>query len=100
MNHKSQCWTSRPAPFGRDADLLCVLPFSRFGSSSSTEPLTASRCSLERDDSAGGSLYRRDFFSQLSGQTFYNNEYGHLSEEGFCDFFASPDGPCLASSNV
>uniref|UniRef100_A0A8C6TEL3 Vascular endothelial growth factor receptor 3 n=1 Tax=Neogobius melanostomus TaxID=47308 RepID=A0A8C6TEL3_9GOBI len=34
---------------------------------------------------------RPNFFSQLSGQTFYNNEYGHLSEEGFCDFFSSPD---------
>lgn len=45
-------------------------------------------------------MYRREFFSQLSGQTFYNNEYGHLSEEGFCDFFASPDASCLASTNV
>ncbi|XP_054452941.1 vascular endothelial growth factor receptor 3 [Anoplopoma fimbria] len=73
---------------------------SRMGSSSSTEPLTASHGSLGRSSGAGGSRHRPHFFSQLSGQTFYNNEYGHLSEEGFCDFFSSPDGPCLASSNV
>lgn len=71
---------------------------SRVSSSSSTEPLTASHGSLGRSyDSARP---RPNFFSQLSGQTFYNNEYGHLSEEGFCDFFSSPDVQCLASSNV
>ncbi|GLD62043.1 vascular endothelial growth factor receptor 3, partial [Lates japonicus] len=73
---------------------------SRIGSSSSTEPLTASHGSLGRSSDAGSSRHRPNFFSQLSGQTFYNNEYGHLSEEGFCDFFSSPDAPCLASSNV
>ncbi|XP_031713580.1 vascular endothelial growth factor receptor 3 [Anarrhichthys ocellatus] len=73
---------------------------SRMGSSSSTEPLTASHGSLGRSSGAGSSRHRPNFFSQLSGQTFYNNEYGHLSEEGFCDFFSSPDAPCLASSNV
>lgn len=72
---------------------------SRIGSSSSTEPLTASHGSLGR--SSGADMHHRPhFFSQLSGQTFYNNEYGHLSEEGFCDFFSSPDASCLASSNV
>ncbi|XP_060935672.1 vascular endothelial growth factor receptor 3 [Limanda limanda] len=70
---------------------------SRIGSSSSTEPLTASHGSLGR---SSGARHRPKFFSQLSGQTFYNNEYGHLSEDGFCDFFSSPDTPCLASSNV
>ncbi|XP_040029735.2 vascular endothelial growth factor receptor 3 [Gasterosteus aculeatus] len=69
---------------------------SRMGSSSSTEPLTASHGSLGRSSSR----HHPHFFSQLSGQTFYNNEYGHLSEEGFCDFFSSPEAPCLASSNV
>ncbi|XP_034739086.1 vascular endothelial growth factor receptor 3 [Etheostoma cragini] len=72
---------------------------SRMGSSSSTEPLTASHGSLGRS-SAGSSMHHPNFFSQLSGQTFYNNEYGHLSEEGFCDFFSSPDALCPASSNV
>uniref|UniRef100_A0A8C6KDN2 Vascular endothelial growth factor receptor 3 n=1 Tax=Nothobranchius furzeri TaxID=105023 RepID=A0A8C6KDN2_NOTFU len=43
---------------------------------------------------------RPTFFSQLSGQTFYNNEYGHLTEEGFCDFYSPPNTPCLASSDV
>ncbi|XP_011609065.2 vascular endothelial growth factor receptor 3 isoform X1 [Takifugu rubripes] len=70
----------------------------RMGSSSSTEPLMASHGSL--DGNQGAFRHRPSFFSQLSGQTFYNNEYGHLSEEGFCDFFASPKTPCLASSNV
>ncbi|XP_034545105.1 vascular endothelial growth factor receptor 3 isoform X2 [Notolabrus celidotus] len=73
---------------------------SRIGSSSSTEPLTASHGSLGRSSGVISSRHRPHFFSQLSGQTFYNNEYGHLSEEGFCDFFSSPDAPCLASSNV
>uniref|UniRef100_A0A3B4X9G2 Vascular endothelial growth factor receptor 3 n=1 Tax=Seriola lalandi dorsalis TaxID=1841481 RepID=A0A3B4X9G2_SERLL len=63
-------------------------------------PLTASHGSLGRSFGASSSRHRPNFFSQLSGQTFYNNEYGHLSEEGFCDFFSSPDAPCLASSNV
>uniref|UniRef100_A0A671VGK2 Vascular endothelial growth factor receptor 3 n=1 Tax=Sparus aurata TaxID=8175 RepID=A0A671VGK2_SPAAU len=63
-------------------------------------PLTASHGSLGRSSGACSSRHRPNFFSQLSGQTFYNNEYGHLSEEGFCDFFSSPDAPCLASSNV
>uniref|UniRef100_A0A7N8X062 Vascular endothelial growth factor receptor 3 n=1 Tax=Mastacembelus armatus TaxID=205130 RepID=A0A7N8X062_9TELE len=48
----------------------------------------------------GSSRHHSNFFTQLSGQTFYNNEYGHLSEEGFCDFFSSPDTPSLASSHV
>lgn len=78
---------------------FCSVP-SRISSSSSTEPLTASHGSLGRSSGAGNSRHRPNFFSQLSGQTFYNNEYGHLSEEGFCDFFSSPDAPCLASSNV
>ncbi|XP_049442052.1 vascular endothelial growth factor receptor 3 isoform X2 [Epinephelus fuscoguttatus] len=73
---------------------------SRMGSSSSTEPLTASHGSLSRSSGIGTSMHHPNFFSQLSGQTFYNNEYGHLSEEGFCDFFSSPDAPCPASSNV
>ncbi|XP_074530633.1 vascular endothelial growth factor receptor 3 isoform X2 [Halichoeres trimaculatus] len=73
---------------------------SRIGSSSSTEPLTVSHGSLGRSSGVISSRHRPHFFSQLSGQTFYNNEYGHLSEEGFCDFFSSPDAPCLASSNV
>ncbi|XP_072294039.1 vascular endothelial growth factor receptor 3 isoform X2 [Eucyclogobius newberryi] len=71
---------------------------SRMGSSSSTEPLTASHGSLSWSN--GHPKPRPNFFSQLSGQTFYNNEYGHLSEEGFCDFFSSPDALCLATSNV
>eukprot|EP00064_Thunnus_orientalis_P000127 superscaffoldBa00000006_g127 len=73
---------------------------SRISSSSSTEPLTASHGSLGRSSGTSSSRHCPNFFSQLSGQTFYNNEYGHLSEEGFCDFFSSPDAPCLASSNV
>uniref|UniRef100_H3CW91 Vascular endothelial growth factor receptor 3 n=1 Tax=Tetraodon nigroviridis TaxID=99883 RepID=H3CW91_TETNG len=63
----------------------------RMDSSSSTEPLTASHASLGGNGGAGGFRHCPSFFSQLSGQTFYNNEYGHLSEDGFCDFFASPD---------
>ncbi|XP_056124917.1 vascular endothelial growth factor receptor 3 isoform X1 [Rhinichthys klamathensis goyatoka] len=43
---------------------------------------------------------RPPFFSQLSGQTFYNNEYGQLSEEGVCDFFSSSDQVCPATSNL
>lgn len=79
---------------------LCPV-HSRMGSSSSTEPLTASHGSLDRNHGVGGFRHRPSFFNQLSGQTFYNNEYGQLSEDGFCDFFASPDAPCLqASSNM
>uniref|UniRef100_A0A8C1BJP8 Vascular endothelial growth factor receptor 3 n=1 Tax=Cyprinus carpio carpio TaxID=630221 RepID=A0A8C1BJP8_CYPCA len=38
-------------------------------------------------------------------QTFYNNEYGQLSEEGVSDFFSSSEqavyeGACLATSNL
>uniref|UniRef100_A0A8C1XIM1 Vascular endothelial growth factor receptor 3 n=1 Tax=Cyprinus carpio TaxID=7962 RepID=A0A8C1XIM1_CYPCA len=53
-----------------------------------------------------GSTLHPPFFSQLSGQTFYNNEYGQLSEEeGVSDFFSSSDqaiyqGACLATSNL
>uniref|UniRef100_A0A8C7GDG5 Vascular endothelial growth factor receptor 3 n=1 Tax=Oncorhynchus kisutch TaxID=8019 RepID=A0A8C7GDG5_ONCKI len=58
-------------------------------------PLTNSIISLS-------SRHRPAFLSQLSGQTFYNNEYGQLSEEGrVLDFFSSPDDTrCLASSNL
>ncbi|KAM8848577.1 vascular endothelial growth factor receptor 3 [Synchiropus picturatus] len=59
---------------------------SRMSSSSSTEPLTAA-------DSSLGS----NFFSQMSGQTFYNNEYGRLSEDGF---FSAADSTFLPSSAV
>ncbi|XP_061901702.1 vascular endothelial growth factor receptor 3 isoform X2 [Entelurus aequoreus] len=76
----------------------------RMSSSSSTEPLTSSHGSLGRSFGATNSRHCPNFFSQLSGQTFYNNEYGHLSEEGFCggggDFFSPPNAPCLASSDV
>lgn len=57
--------------------------------------------------SSNGSLntLRPGFFSQLSGQTFYNNEYGQLSEEGVSDFFSSSDQAaydraCPATSNL
>ncbi|XP_072252076.1 vascular endothelial growth factor receptor 3 [Leuresthes tenuis] len=73
---------------------------SRMSSTSSTEPLTASHSFMGQNTGTDSSRHRPNFFSQLSGQTFYNNEYGHLSEEGFCDFYSSPDTPCLASSNV
>ncbi|KAL6479974.1 hypothetical protein MHYP_G00110070 [Metynnis hypsauchen] len=58
-----------------------------------------------RTSSICSSRHRPAFFSQLSGQTFYNNEYGQLSEEGVCDFFSSPDlavteGSCPATSNL
>ncbi|KAM3867076.1 vascular endothelial growth factor receptor 3 [Diretmus argenteus] len=55
----------------------------------STERLTASRGSL--GEGSGSFRHRPAFLSHLSGQTFYNNEYGQLSEEGVCDFFSSPD---------
>ncbi|KAM9741441.1 vascular endothelial growth factor receptor 3 [Menidia menidia] len=73
---------------------------SRMSSTSSTEPLTAAHGPTGHTGGSDGSRHRPHFFSQLSGQTFYNNEYGHLSEEGFCDFYSPPDTPCLASSNV
>lgn len=53
-----------------------------------------------------GGRPRPPFLSQLSGQTFYNNEYGQLSEEAMgLDFFSVPDdlvseGSCPASSNL
>uniref|UniRef100_A0A671S8L3 Vascular endothelial growth factor receptor 3 n=1 Tax=Sinocyclocheilus anshuiensis TaxID=1608454 RepID=A0A671S8L3_9TELE len=55
--------------------------------------------------SSSDSTLRPPFFSQLSGQTFYNNEYGQLSEEGVSDFFSSSDqaiyqGACPATSNL
>ncbi|XP_061542275.1 LOW QUALITY PROTEIN: vascular endothelial growth factor receptor 3 [Phycodurus eques] len=73
----------------------------RMSSSSSTEPLTAPHGSLGRSFGSTSST-RPNFLNQLSGQTFYNNEYGHLSEEGFCssDFFSSTNAPCFASSNM
>ncbi|XP_012989053.3 vascular endothelial growth factor receptor 3 isoform X2 [Esox lucius] len=54
-------------------------------------------------ESSGGSTSRERpvFLSQLSGQTFYNNEYGQLSEGGgVLDFSSSDDAPhsCLASN--
>ncbi|XP_052470152.1 vascular endothelial growth factor receptor 3 isoform X4 [Carassius gibelio] len=55
---------------------------------------------------SSGSTLRPPFFSQLSGQTFYNNEYGQLlEEEGVSDFFSSSDqavyeGACPATSNL
>ncbi|XP_059918813.1 LOW QUALITY PROTEIN: vascular endothelial growth factor receptor 3 [Gadus macrocephalus] len=62
--------------------------------SRSTECLTGSQAST-------GSRHRPGFHSQLSGQTFYNNEYGQLSEHGgVCDFFSSADPTCPATSNL
>ncbi|CAL8263554.1 unnamed protein product [Lota lota] len=62
--------------------------------SRSTECLTGSQAST-------GSRHRPGFLSQLSGQTFYNNEYGQLSEHGgVCDFFSSADATCPATSNL
>lgn len=90
-----QIYRKRWSSLGLDINLVCSF-LSRIGSSSSTEPLTASHGSLDRSSFR----HRPNFFSQLSGQTFYNNEYGHLSEEGFCDFFASHEASCPASSNV
>uniref|UniRef100_A0A7N8XCV6 Vascular endothelial growth factor receptor 3 n=1 Tax=Mastacembelus armatus TaxID=205130 RepID=A0A7N8XCV6_9TELE len=58
------------------------------------------RLIMQNLSGTGSSRHHSNFFTQLSGQTFYNNEYGHLSEEGFCDFFSSPDTPSLASSHV
>ncbi|XP_062332507.1 vascular endothelial growth factor receptor 3 isoform X1 [Osmerus eperlanus] len=71
-------------------------------SSSSIELLTGSQDSLQRSGMGGGASRQRPaFLSQLSGQTFYNNEYGQLSEEGgVANFFSSPDATCPASSNL
>ncbi|TST60378.1 Vascular endothelial growth factor receptor 3 [Bagarius yarrelli] len=51
------------------------------------------------------SRHRPVFFSQLSGQTFYNNEYGQLAEVGMSEFFSTPElamleGSCPATSNL
>ncbi|XP_026864436.2 vascular endothelial growth factor receptor 3 isoform X1 [Electrophorus electricus] len=51
------------------------------------------------------SRHQPPFFSQISGQTFYNNEYGQLAEEEVNDFFSTvdmpvTDGSCLATSNL
>ncbi|KAJ8015401.1 hypothetical protein DPEC_G00025740 [Dallia pectoralis] len=56
-------------------------------------------------ESSGGSTSRERpvLLSQLSGQTFYNNEYGQLSEGGgVLDFFSSPDDAphCPSSSDL
>uniref|UniRef100_A0A3Q4B2T7 Vascular endothelial growth factor receptor 3 n=1 Tax=Mola mola TaxID=94237 RepID=A0A3Q4B2T7_MOLML len=80
--------------------ILASEEFKRIEHQQTGSPLTASFGSLDGNGSAGSFRHRPHFFSQLSGQTFYNNEYGQLSEEGLCDFFASPDAPCLASSNM
>ncbi|XP_059378114.1 vascular endothelial growth factor receptor 3-like isoform X3 [Carassius carassius] len=55
--------------------------------------------------SSSGSTRHPPFFSQLSGQTFYNNEYGQLlEEEGVSDFSSSDqavyEGACPATSNL
>ncbi|KTG00662.1 hypothetical protein cypCar_00015956 [Cyprinus carpio] len=69
----------------------------------STERLISSS---SMSSSGSGSTLHPPFFSQLSGQTFYNNEYGQLSEEeGVSDFFSSSDqaiyqSACLATSNL
>lgn len=69
--------------------------------SRSMERLTGSQDSLGHGGDVGGaSRHRPAFLSQLSGQTFYNNEYGQLSEEGgVANFFSSPDATCPASFN-
>uniref|UniRef100_A0A3Q1F903 Vascular endothelial growth factor receptor 3 n=1 Tax=Acanthochromis polyacanthus TaxID=80966 RepID=A0A3Q1F903_9TELE len=89
------------APQDNQTDSGMVLAseeFERIEHNHRGTPLTASHSSPGQSSSS----YRQrpNFFSQLSGQTFYNNEYGHLSEEGFCDFYSTPDAPCLPSSNV
>ncbi|XP_076878856.1 vascular endothelial growth factor receptor 3 isoform X2 [Brachyhypopomus gauderio] len=48
---------------------------------------------------------RAPFYSQISGQTFYNNEYGQLAEEEVNDVFSIVEMPmtdesCLATSNL
>ncbi|XP_015205375.2 vascular endothelial growth factor receptor 3 isoform X1 [Lepisosteus oculatus] len=63
------------------------------------------QASRSTEDPSG--LSNRDqppFRSQLSGQTFYNNEYGQLSEEAMGDFFSVPsdvdsEGGGMASSS-
>ncbi|XP_058252672.1 vascular endothelial growth factor receptor 3 isoform X2 [Hemibagrus wyckioides] len=57
------------------------------------------------ENSTSISRHRPVFFSQLSGQTFYNNEYGQLAEEGMSEFFSTPElamseGCCPATSNL
>ncbi|XP_026796479.1 vascular endothelial growth factor receptor 3 isoform X3 [Pangasianodon hypophthalmus] len=57
------------------------------------------------ENSTSISRHRPAFFSQLSGQTFYNNEYGQLAEEGMSEFFLKPElamseGSCPATSNL
>lgn len=57
------------------------------------------------ENSTSISRHRPAFFSQLSGQTFYNNEYGQLAEEGMSEFFSTPElatneGSCPATSNL
>ncbi|XP_009306067.1 vascular endothelial growth factor receptor 3 isoform X1 [Danio rerio] len=69
----------------------------------STERLIS--CPSVSSSGSGGGLLRPVFFTQLSGQTFYNNEYGHLSEEGVSDYFSSSDQAvyketCPATSNL
>ncbi|TRY81334.1 hypothetical protein DNTS_029760 [Danionella cerebrum] len=46
--------------------------------------------------STGGNAFRPPFFSQISGQTFYNNEYGQLSEEAVSEYKRS----CPATSEL
>ncbi|KAF7707139.1 vascular endothelial growth factor receptor 3 isoform X2 [Silurus meridionalis] len=57
------------------------------------------------ENSTSISIHRPIFFSQLSGQTFYNNEYGQLAEEGMSEFFSMPElamseASCPATSNL
>ncbi|KAJ8247151.1 hypothetical protein GJAV_G00259330 [Gymnothorax javanicus] len=60
-----------------------------------------SRCPEQAEDSAGQSgRHRPPFLSQLSGQTFYNNEYGQLSEEALCDFFPESEGGSEGSASL
>ncbi|XP_023694602.1 vascular endothelial growth factor receptor 3 isoform X3 [Paramormyrops kingsleyae] len=64
--------------------------------------LFRSQHSARSADGAAGSgpedRHRPPFLSQLSGQTFYNNEYGQLSEEGLCHFFSVPSEGVLEGS--
>lgn len=57
------------------------------------------------ENSISMSRHRPTFFTQLSGQTFYNNEYGQLGEEGMSEFFSMPElaiseESCPATSNL
>lgn len=79
----------------------------RGGMSRSTQIGRSTERLIGATSHGGGRLLRPPFLSQLSGQTFYNNEYGQLSEEGMgLDFFSSPDdlvsseSSCPASSNL